>query len=110
MHPENQPIHGFTAWPGPRPGLLYPVFSFTSSALHSDLLLPPLEQYEVAVGPDPPWGRKRLDKVIWRGSTTGSDLAIPHMRKWSQRPRLCRRKCTTAVTWHRVEYIESRRG
>lgn len=91
-HPENQPIHGFTAWPGPRPGLLYPLFSFTSSSLHSDLLIPPLEQFDHGVGPDPPWGRKRIDKVIWRGSTTGSDLAIPHMRKWSQRPRLCRRE------------------
>lgn len=45
-HPDNQGSHGFTAWPGPRPGLLYPMFSFTASSLHSDLLLPSLEQFD----------------------------------------------------------------
>lgn len=111
-HPENQPIHGFTSWcvsrinlfapidalltlracrPGPRPGLLFPLFSFTTSSLHSDLLLPPLEQYEVPVGPDVPWALKKHDKALWRGSTTGSDLTQPHARKCSQRVRLAKR-------------------
>lgn len=111
-HPENQPIHGFTSWcvspmclpasvdasltpracrPGPRPGLLFPLFSFTTSSLHSDLLLPPLEQYEVPVGPDVPWALKKHDKALWRGSTTGSDLTQPHARKYSQRVRLAKR-------------------
>ncbi|KAM0752099.1 hypothetical protein T439DRAFT_200763 [Meredithblackwellia eburnea MCA 4105] len=89
-HPERQGIHGFTAWPGPRPGLLFPLFTFTSTSLHSDILVPPLEQYEREVGPDPLWKDKVKEKIVWRGSTTGSDLAIPHMRKYSQRPRLCR--------------------
>jgi len=88
-HPDSQGLHGFTAWPGPRPGLLYPLFSFTTSSMHSDLLLPALEQFDHPVGPLVPWAEMR-DKVVWRGSTTGSDLTNKHMQAFSQRPRLAR--------------------
>ncbi|BGP15572.1 hypothetical protein JCM10213_003316 [Rhodosporidiobolus nylandii] len=90
QHPESQAIHGFTAWNGPRPGLLFPMFSFSTTSLNSDLLLPPLEQYERPVGEDPLWGDKQHDKAVWRGSTTGSDLTAAHARKYSQRVRLAR--------------------
>lgn len=113
IHPDSQTIHGFTAWlalrpfsrnipklsyvlsgrPGPRAGLLYPIFSFTGTTMHSDFLAPPIDQYDVPVGYDPPWEEKTVNKVIWRGTTTGADLNIAHMRKWSQRPRLCGCKC-----------------
>ncbi|GAA6063769.1 hypothetical protein JCM10212_006265 [Sporobolomyces blumeae] len=93
--PENQPQHGYTAWNGPRPGILFPLFSWTSSLLNSDFLLPALEQYERPVGPDPAWRDKSLNKAVWRGSTTGSDLTIPHARKHSQRVRLARLPMTT---------------
>ncbi|GAA5991508.1 hypothetical protein JCM11641_001189 [Rhodosporidiobolus odoratus] len=89
-HIENQAIHGYTAWDGPRPGLLFPMFSFSTTSLHSDLLLPPLEQYERPVGPDPAWKDKKQDRAVWRGSTTGSDLSLEHARKYSQRVRLAR--------------------
>ncbi|GAA5912419.1 uncharacterized protein JCM6883_005663 [Sporobolomyces salmoneus] len=88
--PENQPLHGYTSWNGPRPGLLFPLFSWTSSTLNTDFLLPALEQYERPVGPDPAWKIKKYNKAVWRGSTTGSDLTIPHARKHSQRVRLAR--------------------
>ncbi|KAK4703965.1 hypothetical protein P7C70_g2252, partial [Phenoliferia sp. Uapishka_3] len=48
-----------------------------------------LYQYDIPIGDDPPWEKKTLNQVIWRGSTTGANLDNPHMRKWSQRPRLC---------------------
>ncbi|GAA5872179.1 hypothetical protein JCM8547_003827 [Rhodosporidiobolus lusitaniae] len=89
-HPENQAIHGYTSWTGPRPGLLLPMFSFSTTSLNSDLLLPPLEQYERQVGPDPSWADKKNDKAVWRGSTTGSDLTAAHARKHSQRVRLAK--------------------
>ncbi|GAA6041033.1 hypothetical protein JCM8097_004685 [Rhodosporidiobolus ruineniae] len=89
-HPENQVIHGYTAWNGPRPGILFPMFSFSTTSLNSDLLLPPLEQYERPVGPDLPWAEKPYNKVVWRGSTTGSDLTQAIARKYSQRVRLAR--------------------
>ncbi|GAA5838080.1 hypothetical protein JCM9279_004120 [Rhodotorula babjevae] len=89
-HPENQALHGFTSWTGPRPGVIFPLFSFTTSSLTSDILLPPLEQYERSPGPDPSWSDKKHDKALWRGSTTGGDLTNAHARKYSQRMRLAR--------------------
>ncbi|BGP40488.1 Protein O-glucosyltransferase 2 [Rhodotorula kratochvilovae] len=89
-HPETQLIHGFTAWSGPRPGLLYPLFVSTMTSMHSDLLIPPIDQYDRPLGRDPVWEDKKHNKLVWRGTTTGADLNIEHMRKWSQRPRLCR--------------------
>lgn len=58
--------------------------------MHSDLLIPPLEQYDFVTKNDVAWEKKSDNRVFWRGSTTGADLALPHMRKWSQRVRLCR--------------------
>ncbi|GAA5983978.1 hypothetical protein JCM10908_005999 [Rhodotorula pacifica] len=89
-HPENQLLHGFSAWSGPRPGILYPLFVSTSSSLHSDLLISPVDQWDSTPHTDPKWEDKEHNKVIWRGTTTGADLIIDHMRKWSQRPRLCK--------------------
>ncbi|GAA5952384.1 hypothetical protein JCM3765_001956 [Sporobolomyces pararoseus] len=89
-NPENQLIHGFTSWVGPRPGTLYPIFSSTTTSLHSDWLIPPVDQYDYRLGEDPEWEDKLYDKVVWRGSTTGADLNVQHHRKWSQRVRLCR--------------------
>ncbi|GAA5893980.1 hypothetical protein JCM5296_004124 [Sporobolomyces johnsonii] len=89
-HPEMQLIHGFTSWSGPRPGRLFPIFSSTSSSMHSDLLIPPIDQYDRRLGNDPEWDDKKYNKVVWRGTTTGADLNVEHMRNWSQRPRLCR--------------------
>ncbi|GAA5914455.1 hypothetical protein JCM6882_003023 [Rhodosporidiobolus microsporus] len=97
-HPEYQPIHGFTAFEGSRPGLLYPFFSLSATSVFSDLLLPPLEQYGDEVGPDPPWHEKKQNKLIWRGGTTGSDLTIAHARKYSQRVRLARLPHMTGKT------------
>ncbi|GAA5989676.1 hypothetical protein JCM5350_001660 [Sporobolomyces pararoseus] len=93
--PDNQPLHGYTSWNGPRPGVLFPLFSWTSSTLNTDFLLPALEQYERPVGPDPVWKDKKFNKAVWRGSTTGSDLTIPHARKHSQRVRLARLPLST---------------
>ena len=100
--------------PGPRPGLLFPIFSFTGTSVHADFLAPPIDQYDSPVGNDPcvalrptsppssrradrtfrrDWDDKEFEKIMWRGSTTGADLNIPHMRRWSQRPRLLSRAC-----------------
>ncbi|SCV72127.1 BQ2448_4821 [Microbotryum intermedium] len=89
-HPERQTLHGFTLWDGPRSGLAYPLFAMTSTLMHSDLLVPPIDQYDRPVGNDPRWEEKKRDKVVWRGSTTGADLNLTWMRDYSQRPRLCR--------------------
>lgn len=66
------------------------------TSLHTDLLVPPVDQYDYALGVDPAWEDKKHNKLVWRGSTTGANLNIEHFRKWSQRPRLCRRACQTS--------------
>ena len=71
---------------------MYPLFTFTKTPWHSDLLMPPIDQYNREVGPDPEWEHKKHDKMVWRGTTTGADLNNKHMRDWSQRMRLCRRE------------------
>ncbi|GAA6037062.1 hypothetical protein JCM8097_005532 [Rhodosporidiobolus ruineniae] len=89
-HPEYQPIHGAISNGGPRPGVLYPFFTWSTTSLHSELLLPPLEQYNWSVGPDPVWHDKQYDKVVWRGGTTGADMSSEYGRKYTQRVRLAR--------------------
>lgn len=119
-HPENQLLHGFSAWwvvflpcsfarrpradvawmerrSGPRPGILYPLFVSTSTSLHSDMLISPVDQWDHTIQTDPAWEDKEHNKVVWRGTTTGADLTIDHMRKWSQRPRLCKREAGLCV-------------
>jgi hypothetical protein len=60
--------------------------------MHSDFLIPPVDQYDYRLGEDPEWEDKLYDKVVWRGSTTGADLNVEHHRRFSQRVRLCRCK------------------
>lgn len=79
---------GFTAWPGPRPMTLQPVFSFSKTAMHSDLRLVPLEQYNDTADIDPLWHDKADNRAVWRGSTTG--VWFDRTTRWraSQRVRL----------------------
>lgn len=68
------------------------MFSSSSNNLHSDLLVPPLEQYEREQGDLMAWEDKLSPKVVWRGGNTGADFSVPMERIWSQRSRLVRCK------------------
>lgn len=73
-NPEWRPLHGFTSWPGPRPTVLKPVFSFSSLGVTSDLLAVPLEQFSDADTNAPDvamWREKSEARVIWKGRPTG---------------------------------------
>ncbi|KAH9459375.1 hypothetical protein Pst134EA_033027 [Puccinia striiformis f. sp. tritici] len=76
QHPEWQEFHGFTAWAGPRPLPLRPIFSFAQSpGFVSDILNAPLEQFEDSTknaDQVKKWEDK-LDnqRLLWRGQTTG---------------------------------------
>jgi len=87
-HPNLASQHGFFLWNGPHMGLLYPLLTWAKTALHSDILVTPLEQYHMPVGPDPEWDDKRHNKLLWRGSNTGA--AFNRESRWqsSQRCRL----------------------
>lgn len=79
---------GFTAWPGSKPGILRPLFSFSRTTLHSDILLTPLEQFNDIEAWDPPFADKPYNRAFWRGSTTG--VWFDRTTRWrsSQRVRL----------------------
>jgi hypothetical protein len=56
--------------------------------MYSDILITPLEQYDAQPGYDPLWTAKRHNKLLWRGSTTGSRYDRATLWRPSQRSRL----------------------
>lgn len=84
----NARFAGFTAWPGMRPHVIQPLFSFAKMSLHSDILLTPLEQYWDTEPWDPEWDSKPNNKAVWRGSTTGVWFDRTTWWRSSQRVRL----------------------
>ncbi|TNY22120.1 glycosyl transferase family 90-domain-containing protein [Rhodotorula diobovata] len=88
-HPEVRDLNGFTAWSGPRPYLLYPLFSFTKTSLHADLLLPSVSgDFFAEIGRDPVWEQKKQNRVLWRGETMGTYHSKGSGWRQSQRARL----------------------
>lgn len=71
-HPEYMDLHG--ALNGRRPHVqqtLLPTFSLSKTALHTDVLGVPMEQWMENL-PTIPWERRTQDKLLWRGSNTGA--------------------------------------
>lgn len=82
-------LHGFTSAPGTNLANLVPLFTFAKTNLHSDVLATPLEQYsDTYIGYDPVWDEKSINKLLWRGSTTGAEFAKGVEWQLSQRARL----------------------
>ncbi|KAH8928107.1 glycosyltransferase family 90 protein [Atractiella rhizophila] len=89
QNPEWQMLHGFTSWKGPRPALSRPLFTMSKMSLHSDILVPPLEQYRDLARTDTAWEEKtRNTTFVWRGSTTGVWFNRDTRWRSSQRMRL----------------------
>jgi hypothetical protein len=89
QHPEIMPLHGATTSLGTNLGELVPLFAFAKTVVHSDILATPLEQYSSSyIGDDPDWEHKSINKVLWRGSTTGAEFAKNVKWELSQRARL----------------------
>lgn len=104
QHPEIMNLHGFTSVSGTNPGPLVPLFTFAKTNVHSDVLVTPLEQYSDSyIGYDPDWEKKTINKLMWRGSTTGIDFYVQNDWKNSQRARLHfltnEKKGTKDVLW-----------
>ncbi|MBW0550226.1 hypothetical protein O181_089941 [Austropuccinia psidii MF-1] len=88
-HPESMQLHGFTSSPGTNNAELVPLFTFAKSSTQSDILAPPLEQYsDTYIGNDPVWSKKTINKLLWRGSTTGAEFKKGFKWRESQRARL----------------------
>lgn len=70
-NPGQIPIHGFTAGKSPHHSTLKPLFCLSKTNLHADILGVPTEQWTGNVRVVP-WEQKTENRLLWRGSNTGS--------------------------------------
>ena len=89
-HPENIPLHSLTGnyGVGPRAVNLWPIFSQSKLSLYADITVTPLEQWGDPVAADPEWTSKTRNKILWRGSSTGSRYDRSVIWRSAQRVRL----------------------
>lgn len=88
-HPEFRQLHGHTVVTGTGLTPIVPLFAFAKMPTHSDMLATPLEQYSDSyIGYDPPWESKPNNRLLWRGSMTGSDFIVDKPWRLSQRARI----------------------
>ncbi|KAA1086937.1 Pfam:DUF821 [Puccinia graminis f. sp. tritici] len=60
-HPESMKLHGFTSAAGTDNVELVPLFTFAKTT-------------DTYIGDDPEWSKKKITKLLWRGSTTGAEF------------------------------------
>lgn len=95
-NPELLDIHGALSWDFTRETVLRPIFQLSKFARNPEFLTTPLEAYEnftssAAQKKYAPWNEKTIDKLFWRGSSTGDSYSKrPNGLTWRQshRPRL----------------------
>jgi hypothetical protein len=99
---QNPPLmkyHGAFTWPQRRGHKMRPMFQMSKLAQNNDFLLTPLEAYRNASSKDgqaqtSDWEDKTINKLFWRGSTTGDSYTQAMSSRpgydWRQshRPRL----------------------
>ncbi|KAJ9095684.1 hypothetical protein QFC21_005556 [Naganishia friedmannii] len=86
-HPYNLPIHGLTGRGTKHVDeRLLPLFSFSKTALNADILIVPTEQWTDKV-PVVPWNERTNNKLLWRGSNTGTHYSKTIPWRKSQRIR-----------------------
>jgi hypothetical protein len=70
-HPEIVPLHGSLLEKDPAASELAPLFVLSKTTLHSDILGVPVEQLVTGMR-DVPWEEKFEDRLLWKGSNTGT--------------------------------------
>ncbi|ODN95887.1 hypothetical protein L198_04506 [Cryptococcus wingfieldii CBS 7118] len=88
--------HGALSWDFVRDTTLRPIFQLSKNARNPEFLTTPLEAYEnftdpIAQKKYSPWEEKTINKLFWRGSSTGDSYSKrPDGHTWRQshRPRL----------------------
>jgi len=86
-HPDIVPLHGVLSGKDPHVTDLYPLFSLSKTAMHADILGIPVEQF-AADSLYIPFDEKPMDKLMWRGSNTGTHYSQKTAWKTTQRIRL----------------------
>jgi hypothetical protein len=88
-HPEFKKQHGYTDTSSLGITPLVPLFTWAKTNMQSDILVTPLEQYDDDyLVYDPPFEYKLKNKLLWRGSTTGTEFRKDFNWEQSQRARL----------------------
>ncbi|WWC72342.1 uncharacterized protein I206_106304 [Kwoniella pini CBS 10737] len=87
-HPDMIPIHGAVAGKSPRANHLTPIFTLSKTALHADILGVPVEQWTKGPSIDIPFEDKKIDRLLWRGSNTGTEYNVETPWRNSHRTRL----------------------
>ncbi len=73
QHPNALSLHGVTSGKNPHvQPRLSPVFSLSKTSLHTDVLGVPVEQWTDSMPNAPAWRNKKDDRLMWRGSNTGT--------------------------------------
>lgn len=97
-------MHGYTANSKLENTPIVPLFTWAKAGIHTDILVTPLEQFDDDYRVyDPPFEYKTKNKLMWRGSTTGTEFREGVNWEQSQRARLhfmaAEREGKTEVMW-----------
>ena len=93
--PELLKLHGSLSFDFARETMLRPIFQLSKFTGNPEFLTTPLQAYEnhtssAASEKTLPWEAKTINKLFWRGSSTGDSYSHANNRDWrrSHRPRL----------------------
>ncbi len=87
-HPESMSLHGVTSGRSPHvQAKLSPIWSLSKTTLNTDVLGVPVEQW-VDTMPAPAWKDKADNRLMWRGSNTGTYHSKDTTWRASHRARL----------------------
>jgi hypothetical protein len=80
QNPTIQKQHGTMSFDFPRDTVLRPIFVLSKHMRNNEFLFPPMEAYENATDASAlkkylPWEEKTINKIFWRGTSTGDSYS-----------------------------------
>lgn len=111
---ENLKFHGGLSLDAPKSSLLRPLFHQSKLLNNGEIVLTPLDFYTnhtVANGQNQylPWEEKTINKLHWRGHTTGDSFRFRDDYNWRNSHRVRLHTITHAKEGERKIYVKSRR-
>ncbi|KAJ9107286.1 hypothetical protein QFC21_000733 [Naganishia friedmannii] len=79
-NPEIKKMHGTMSYDFARQTVLRPIFVLSKFMANNEFLFPPMEAYEnatdlAAIKKFKPWSEKTINKLFWRGTSTGDSYS-----------------------------------
>ena len=80
QNPEVRKLHGTMSFDFPRDTVMRPIFVLSKHMRNNEFLFPPMEAYENATDAKAlqkyqPWASKTVNKIFWRGTSTGDSYS-----------------------------------